>query len=63
MATRAASGDDARRLRFVGSATVRVNGRNVDPDATVRAGFGLQCRLYRAPDGTVTGGTRRRHDP
>ena len=48
------SDDDARRLRFLGSPTVRVNGRDVDPAAAGRSGFGLQCRLYRAADGTVS---------
>jgi hypothetical protein len=53
--TRVDSDDDARRLRFLGSPTVRVNGRDVDPTAVDRTEFGLQCRLYRALDGTVSG--------
>jgi len=43
--TLVASDDDAHRLRFLGSPTVRVNGRDVDPAAVDRTGFGLQCRL------------------
>jgi hypothetical protein len=43
--------EQARRLRFLGSPTVRVNGRDVEPDAAARADVGLGCRLYRGPDG------------
>lgn len=49
------SDDAADWLLFLGSPTVRVNGRDVDPTAADRTGYGMQCRLYRAPDGTVTG--------
>ena len=42
---------DAERVRFLGSPTVRVNGRDVDPGAHERTDFGLKCRLYRSPDG------------
>ena len=52
---RVGSADAADRLRFLGSPTVRVNGRDVDLTAADRTGYGLQCRLYRAPDGTVAG--------
>ena len=55
VATHVVSDDDARRSRFLGSPTVRVNGRDVDPSAADRTDYGLQCRLYRAPDGTVSG--------
>lgn len=41
----------ARRERFLGSPTVRVDGRDVDRTATDRAGYGLRCRLYPAEDG------------
>ena len=43
--------EQARRVRFLGSPTVRVNGRDVEPDAADRAGVGLGCRLYRGPEG------------
>ena len=42
---------DAQRLRFLGSPTVRVDGRDVEPGADARTDFGLKCRLYRTPDG------------
>ena len=43
---RVESEDEARRLRFLGSPTVRVDGRDVDPNAEARDDFGLQCRVY-----------------
>jgi hypothetical protein len=45
------SEEDARRARFLGSPTVRVDGRDVEPDADARADYGLKCRLYRTPGG------------
>jgi hypothetical protein len=39
--------DEARRLRFVGSPTVRVDGDDVEPTAVSCNDFGMQCRLYR----------------
>ena len=41
----------AQRLRFLGSPTIRVNGRDVDPTADQRRDYGLTCRLYLGPDG------------
>jgi hypothetical protein len=41
----------AERERFLGSPTVRVGGRDVEPGAEERTDFGLKCRLYRSPDG------------
>lgn len=38
--------EDAKRLRFPGSPTVRVDGIDIDPAAADREQFGLQCRLY-----------------
>jgi hypothetical protein len=42
--------EEAQRLRFLGSPTVRVDGRDVEPGADVRDDFGLKCRLYRSKD-------------
>jgi hypothetical protein len=39
--------DDARRLRFVGSPTVRVDGDDVEQAVVPCNDFGMQCRLYR----------------
>lgn len=45
---------DAVRLHFLGSPTVHVNGRDVDPEAANRHDYSLQCRMY--PDaGGLTG--------
>ena len=41
----------AQRERFLGSPTVRVNGRDVEPDADWRTDYGMKCRLYRTPTG------------
>lgn len=41
----------ARRQGFLGSPTVRVNGRDIEPGADARDDFGLKCRLYQTPDG------------
>jgi hypothetical protein len=44
--------DAAAQLeRFLGSPTLRVDGRDVEPGADERTDFGLKCRLYRTPDG------------
>jgi hypothetical protein len=32
--------------QFLGSPTVRVNGRDVEPAAGQRRGYGLACRIY-----------------
>jgi hypothetical protein len=42
---------EARRLRFLGSPTVRVDGRDVELGAEERGDYGLSCRLYRTGDG------------
>jgi hypothetical protein len=41
----------ARQERFLGSPTVRVNGRDVEPNAEQRTDYGTKCRLYRTPAG------------
>jgi hypothetical protein len=46
-----ADADEAQRERFLGSPTVRVEGRDVEPDAEQRSDFGLSCRLYVGTDG------------
>jgi hypothetical protein len=38
----------AEAERFLGSPTVRVNGRDVDPRAVERSDYGLKCRIYRS---------------
>lgn len=41
----------AEATRFLGSPSVRVDGRDVDPTAGQRDDFGLKCRLYRSAEG------------
>jgi hypothetical protein len=43
----------ARRERFLGSPTVRVDGHDVEPGASERRDFGMTCRLYATPDGLL----------
>jgi len=42
---------EAIAAQFLGSPSVRVNGRDVEPDALGRSDFGLNCRLYRSGAG------------
>jgi hypothetical protein len=44
--------EDAERERFLGSPTVRIDGRDIEPAAAERRDYGLKCRLYRTADGT-----------
>jgi len=46
--------DEAQRLRFLGSPSIRVNGVDIEPEARGRTDFGLMCRTYRDGE-TVTG--------
>ena len=60
--------EDAQRHRFLGSPTLRVDGRDVDPTAAGRDTYGLQClglgepaqhtarRLWRDPRGSLRAG-------
>ena len=43
--------DAAQRLRFLGSPTIRVGGRDVDPHTEERTDFGLSCRVFRTEAG------------
>jgi hypothetical protein len=43
--------DAAVAERFLGSPSVRVDGRDIEPGAEERTDFGLKCRLYPTPDG------------
>jgi hypothetical protein len=39
--------EDAERVRFLGSPSVRVDGCDIEPGADERTDYGLKCRLYR----------------
>ena len=48
---RVESEQDARREGFLGSPTLRIDGRDVEPGAERRSDFGLRCRLFATADG------------
>jgi len=41
----------AQEARFLGSPSVRVDGRDVEPGSETRTDYGLKCRLYRSSAG------------
>jgi hypothetical protein len=41
----------AQRERFLGSPTVRVDGRDIEPGADQRDDYGMKCRLYATSEG------------
>ncbi len=43
--------EDAEAARFLGSPSVRVDGRDVEPGAAARTDYGMKCRLYRTTHG------------
>ena len=43
--------EDAERLAFPGSPTIRVNGADIDPVGAAQMGTALSCRIYRLRDG------------
>ena len=38
-------------MRFLGSLTIRVGGRDVDPSTEERSDYGLSCRIFRTEAG------------
>lgn len=42
---------DAERLNFPGSPTIRVDGRDIDPEGAAQMETALTCRIYRLEDG------------
>ncbi len=45
------SEEHARRERFLGSPTLRVDGHDIDPSADSRNDYGLRCRLNPSGEG------------
>ncbi|HYZ20060.1 MAG TPA: hypothetical protein VE615_10990 [Gaiellaceae bacterium] len=45
--------EEAERLAFPGSPTIRIDGRDVDP-AGAESRPALNCRIYHLPDGRVS---------
>ena len=48
---RVESPEAARRERFLGSPTLRIDGADVEPGASRRTDFGLKCRLFATAAG------------
>ncbi len=44
--------EEAEKARFLGSPTVRIDGKDIDPGAAERSDYGLKCRLYRSGEET-----------
>ena len=40
------SAEEAETRRFLGSPSVRVNGRDIEPGAHERSSYALSCRMY-----------------
>lgn len=51
---RVSSPDDALRRRFLGSPTVRIEGRDVEPRAEKRSDNALACRVYESRAGRTS---------
>ncbi len=45
--------EQAQRLRFIGSPTIRIDGRDIDPPPP-EARYALTCRAYRLEDGRIS---------
>ena len=45
--------EEAERLRFLGSPTIRVDGRDIEPGADARTEHVLACRIYRTEQGSA----------
>jgi hypothetical protein len=45
------SDEAARRLRFLGSPTIRVEGEDIEPNARERHTYARSCRVYRTQAG------------
>lgn len=43
--------EQAEEARFLGSPSVRVDGRDIEPGAHSRTDYGMKCRLYSSPTG------------
>lgn len=52
-AVRVGNPEEAERLRFLGSPTVRVDGRDIEPGGSERRDWALACRVYKTEAGLV----------
>ncbi len=47
-----ATAEFAKRVHFLGSPSVRIDGEDVEPEANDRVDYGLMCRTYRDANGS-----------
>jgi glutaredoxin len=45
--------EDAKRLRFIGSPTIRINGVDVQEEVRGLKDYGMKCRIYLTKEGTL----------
>jgi hypothetical protein len=48
------SEDSAKKYRFLGSPSIRVDGEDIEPEARTATDFGMKCRIY-GNEGTPSG--------
>jgi len=46
--------EQARRVKFIGSPTIRIAGRDIDPGGLMGENYALTCRIYHLPDGRIS---------
>jgi len=46
-----ADAEAAEHARFLGSPSLRIDGRDVEPDSARRTDYGLKCRIYHTAAG------------
>jgi hypothetical protein len=51
--TKVESEEQAQKLKFIGSPTIRIEGRDIDPP-TADAYYGLTCRAFRLESGRIS---------
>jgi hypothetical protein len=49
----------ARRLQFLGSPSIRVDGRDVEPEARSRTDYGFMCRTYHSSERVASTPSRK----
>ena len=46
--------EQARRVKFIGSPTIRIAGRDIDPGGLRGENYALTCRIYHLPGGRIS---------
>jgi hypothetical protein len=47
--------EEAKRLRFIGSPTIRIDGADIEQGVEKQMDYGLKCRRYLQPMGDLIG--------